>query len=171
MSPNLANTITIGRIVLIPVFILVLYLPINHSNIIAAAVFILISLTDALDGYVARKRNEITSFGKFADPIADKLLVSAALIFLIGHGVEAWMAFAIIAREIMIGGIRLVAAVKGKVIHASGLGKIKTVSQIIGIVAVLLGSYFAWWIMLIATLFTIISGLEYTVKFSELLKD
>jgi CDP-diacylglycerol--glycerol-3-phosphate 3-phosphatidyltransferase len=168
---NLANTITIGRIALIPIFILVLYLPIKYSHIIAAAVFILISLTDAVDGYVARKRNEITAFGKFADPIADKLLVSAALIFLIGHGVEAWMAFVIIAREILIGGIRLVAAAKGKVIHASSLGKIKTVSQVIGISAVILDSYFAWWIMLIAVLFTVISGLEYVLEFSGLLKD
>lgn len=168
---HVANWITVGRVLLIPLFIASLYLPVRQSRVIAAAVFIIISLTDALDGYVARKRKEVTTFGKFADPVADKLLVSAALIFLIGHGVEAWMAFVIIAREILIGGLRLVAAAKGTVIHAGSLGKIKTVLQVIGIVAVLAGSAFAWWIMLIATIFTVISGLDYFLEFSALMKD
>ena len=168
---GLANKITIVRVLLIPVFVAILYLPVKYNHLIAAAVFIILSASDALDGYVARKRKEITTFGKFADPIADKLLVSAALIFLIGHGVEAWMAFVIIAREIAIGGLRLVAAARGNVIHASNLGKIKTLLQVIGIISVLLNSAFAWWIMLIATLFTVISGLDYFKAFFHLLKE
>ena len=127
---NLPNKITFARIALIPVFIIILYLPIPYRHIIAAVFFIILSATDALDGYIARKTNQITTLGKFLDPLADKLLISAALIFLIGHGVEAWMAFVIISREIMIIGIRILAASNHKVIAAGSLGKIKTISAL-----------------------------------------
>ena len=167
---GLANTITILRILFIPVFIIVLYLPIKYKHIIAAALFIIISSTDALDGYLARKRKEITTLGKFLDPMADKLLISAALIFMIGYGVEAWMAFVIIAREFMVTGIRIIAASHKKVIAASSLGKIKTLLQITAVVAVLLNSSFGWYIMLIAVLFTIVSGIDYLMAALKFLK-
>jgi CDP-diacylglycerol--glycerol-3-phosphate 3-phosphatidyltransferase len=167
---NLPNKITLARIAFIPIFIIVLYLPLRCKHIIAAALFIIISSTDALDGYIARKRKEITTLGKFIDPLADKLLISAALIFLIGHGVEAWMAFVIIAREFMVTGIRIIAASHKKVIAASNLGKIKTLSQIIAVVAVLLNSSFGWYIMLIAVLFTIVSGIDYLMAALKFLK-
>lgn len=168
---NLPNKITMARIALIPVFIIVLYLPIQYNHIIAAALFALISATDALDGYIARKRKEITTFGKFIDPLADKLLVSSALVFLIGHGVDAWMAFVIIAREFAVLGIRIVAASHKKVIAASSLGKIKTLLQIIAVIAVLLNSEFGWYLMLIAVIFTVVSGLDYFKKARNFLKE
>jgi CDP-diacylglycerol--glycerol-3-phosphate 3-phosphatidyltransferase len=167
---NIPNMITFGRICLIPIFIIVLYLPIEYNYLIAAALFILISLSDALDGYLARKLNEITTLGKFIDPLADKLLVSAALIFLIGRGVEAWMAFVIIAREFMVTGMRIIAASNKKVIAASSLGKIKTLLQIIAVVSVLINSDFGWYIMLIAVLFTVVSGIDYIMAASKFLK-
>ena len=167
---NIPNKITFARIALIPVFIAVLCLPVRHRHVIAAALFALISATDAVDGYIARKKNQITVLGKFIDPLADKLLVSAALIFLIGHGVEAWMAFVIIAREFAVLGIRIVAASNNKVIAAGGLGKIKTILQIIAVIAVLLSSEFGWYIMLIAVLFTVISGIEYFRQAGKFLK-
>jgi len=168
---NLPNKITFARIALIPIFIIVLYLPINHKPIISASLFVFISLTDAIDGYVARKKNQVTVLGKFIDPLADKLLISAALIFLIGQGVEAWMAFVIIAREFAVLGIRIVATSNKKIIAASNLGKIKTISQIIAVVAVLLNSSFGWHLMLIAVIFTIISGIDYFKTAGKFLKE
>lgn len=168
---NLPNTITMARIALIPIFVIVLYLPIRHKQVIAAGLFAIISLSDALDGYLARKRKEITTLGKFIDPLADKLLISAALIFLIGHGIEAWMAFVIIAREFIVTGIRIIAISKKKVIAASRLGKIKACLQVIAVIAVLLNSYFGWYIMLIAVLFTLISGIEYLIAARDFLKE
>ena len=168
---NLPNKITFARIALIPVFVIVLYLPINYRHLIAAALFIIISLSDAVDGYIARKTKQVTVLGKFIDPLADKLLISAALIFLIGHGVEAWMAFVIIAREFIVTGIRIIAVTKNKVIAASSLGKIKTLSQVIAIIAVLLNSDFGWYIMLIAVIFTLISGIDYFRESLKFLKE
>lgn len=168
---NLANKITLFRISLIPLFIIILYLPIRYRPEIAAIIFIFLSATDALDGYIARKRKEVTELGKFIDPLADKLLVTAALIFLIGHGVKAWMAYIIIAREFAVTGLRILAASKKIVISASNLGKLKTVSQIVAVIAVLLDSAFSWHIMLIAVIFTILSGLDYFVAARKLLND
>ncbi len=168
---NLPNKITLARIALIPIFVIVLYLPIRYKHIISASIFIIISSSDALDGYLARKRKEVTTLGKFIDPLADKLLITAALIFLIGYGVEAWMAFIIIAREFIVTGLRIMAISKHKVIAASKLGKIKTVLQIIAIVAVLLHSDFGWYFMLVAVIFTVISGLDYFRAAGKFLKE
>ena len=128
---NIANKLTILRICIIPVYIIFLLLEISsYHYIIAAVLFILASITDAMDGKIARKYNMVTDFGKFADPLADKLLVLSAMIcFVELKLMPAWICIIIMAREIAISGFRLVCAGKGTVVAASILGKIKTVSQ------------------------------------------
>lgn len=195
---NLPNKITLSRIFLVPVFmIFVLPFPdwfinssllktinpqmvsvnnfiINYGNYIAAAIFVIAASTDGVDGYIARKRKLVTTFGKFLDPIADKLLIIAALIALVQRNdISGWIALIIIGRELIVTGLRLVAAGEGIVISASNLGKIKTVTQIIAIVATLLKNFpinqfssfqFARYAMLIAVIFTIYSGYDYIAK-------
>ena len=137
---NLANKLTLIRIVLVPVFLIFIAgKGIPYGSTIATIIFIVASITDKLDGYIARSRNQITNFGKFMDPLADKLLVTAALISLVElHIVPAWAAVIIIAREFAVSGLRSIAASQGKVIAASWWGKIKTVIQIIAIILLLL---------------------------------
>lgn len=137
---NLANKLTLGRIFLVPVFLVFIAVKdIPYGSFIATFIFILASLTDKLDGYIARSRNQITNFGKFMDPLADKLLVTAALISLVElQIVPAWAAVVIIAREFAVSGLRSIAAAQGRVIAASWWGKIKTVIQIIAIILLLL---------------------------------
>ncbi len=131
---NLPNKLTLIRIFLIPVFLLVLSLNVKYGDYIAAAVFILAASTDGLDGYIARKRRLITTLGKLMDPLADKLLVSAALIALVElQRLPAWVAVIIIGREFAVTGLRTLAAAEGTIIAAGKLGKIKTVTQIIAI--------------------------------------
>jgi len=168
---NLPNRITLLRIALIPVFIALLFIDVPYIDYIAATVFIFLALTDALDGYIARKRKQITTFGKLMDPLADKLLVAAALIFLIGRGVPAWMAFLIIAREFAVTGLRLAIVPKGVVLHAHKWGKIKTVLQIIAIVAVIMRFPSNWYIMLVAVIVTWISGIDYFLDARKHLKE
>lgn len=168
---NTPNKITILRILLIPIFIALFYIKIKYIDYIAAIVFILLALTDALDGYIARKNNQITKLGKLIDPLADKLLISAALIFLIGRGVPAWMAFIIIAREFIVTGLRLSAQSKNITIAASKWGKIKTISQIVAIVAVIINFPFNWHFMLVAVILTLISGIDYFVKARRFLEE
>ncbi|NME81795.1 CDP-diacylglycerol--glycerol-3-phosphate 3-phosphatidyltransferase [Clostridium sp. SM-530-WT-3G] len=137
---KLANRLTVLRMILVPIFLIFIsarHIP--YSSTIATAIFILASLTDKLDGYIARSRNQITNFGKFMDPLADKLLVSAALIsFVELQIVPAWASVVIIAREFAVSGLRSIAASQGIVIAASWWGKIKTVVQIIAIILLLL---------------------------------
>ncbi|TMZ62552.1 CDP-diacylglycerol--glycerol-3-phosphate 3-phosphatidyltransferase, partial [Klebsiella pneumoniae] len=143
---NLANKLTLARIFLVP--IVMLFLLVNYdlgqfrlehgvitvSEIIATLVFILAAVTDGLDGYIARKRKLVTNLGKFLDPLADKLLISASLISLVEmQRLDAWIAIVIISREFAVTGLRLVAAAEGNVIAASRLGKLKTIVQIIAI--------------------------------------
>ena len=125
-----ANKITLVRIALIPVFIVLLMIDSWECQIAAAAVFVIASLTDMVDGHVARKYNQITNFGKFIDPIADKLLVISGMVILCAQGrIPGWVVVIFIAREFIISGFRLVAADKGKVIAAGKLGKYKTATQ------------------------------------------
>ncbi|MBE5813368.1 MAG: CDP-diacylglycerol--glycerol-3-phosphate 3-phosphatidyltransferase [Clostridiales bacterium] len=139
---NLPNKITISRILLIPIFMIVLYLPIPYREIIALAIFIIAAATDGIDGHIARSRNLVTNFGKFLDPLADKLLVTAALVALVGmQRIPSWIVTVIIAREFAVTGIRLLAVGEGRVIAASMLGKIKTVTQIIAISLLLIDTY------------------------------
>jgi CDP-diacylglycerol--glycerol-3-phosphate 3-phosphatidyltransferase len=137
---NLANKLTLIRIFLVPIFLIfIAEKGIPYGSFIATFIFILASLTDKLDGYIARSRNQITNFGKFMDPLADKLLVTAALISLVElHVVPSWAAVVIIAREFAVSGLRSIAAAQGRVIAASWWGKIKTVIQIIAIILLLL---------------------------------
>lgn len=137
---NLANKLTILRIFLVPVFLVFIAVrDIPYGTVIATAVFIIAALTDKLDGYIAKSRNQVTRFGKFMDPLADKLLVTAALISLVEyHIIPGWVAIVILAREFAVTGLRSIAAAEGVVIAASWWGKIKTVIQIIAIIFALL---------------------------------
>ena len=164
------NQITFIRILLIPVFVAFLLTDLQYKNYIAAFIFIVLSLSDALDGYIARKHKQITGIGKILDPIADKLLISAALIFLIGR-IQLWMAIVIIARELIITIARLFFLSKKVVIPASILGKIKTISQIIAILAVILNIPFNLWLMFIAVIITVVSGFDYLIKMGKLMGE
>ena len=175
---NLANKLTMSRIFLVPFFLLMFYLPITNNYVYAAIIFIIASITDTLDGYVARKYDLISNFGKFIDPIADKLLVTSALIILVQIGkLDAIIAIVMIAREFIISGFRLVAAVEGNVIAAGWLGKVKTVLQIIAIVLMLLddvmfaslGIAFANFVMWVALFFSVASAIEYFVRNKQVL--
>ena len=147
---NLPNKLTIFRIILVPVMVIVSLLGINGEvfdipikNIIMVAIFIIASYTDHLDGKIARKHNLITTFGKFADPLADKILVLAAMLIFVEIGkMPAWIPIIVLTREFIVSGYRLIAVEKGgKVIAASIWGKIKTASQMVGIIFMFLDKY------------------------------
>lgn len=178
---NLANRVTLARIFLVPIFMFFILIKIPFGEYIAAAIFILAASTDGLDGYIARARKEVTKFGKLLDPLADKLLVSAALISLVEISlVPSWIAVIIIGREFAVTGLRSIAAGEGVIISASKLGKIKTVSQIIAIVAIILNDFFVKIIgipfnigeilIYIAVFFTIWSGVDYFMSGWRVLK-
>jgi len=179
---NLANGLTIFRILLIPVFMVFLLglevIPADVSAAVAVAVFAIAALTDTLDGYFARSRNAVTILGQFLDPLADKLLISAALISLVSLGrISAGLAMVIISREFAVSGLRLVAAADRVVIPASPLGKVKTFSQIVAVVALILPPFgyifsrpLSWYLIYIAALLTIVSGIDYFVKAREWIK-
>lgn len=180
MEMNLANKITVARVIMIPVFLIVLLagvIPEPFNRYAAVAIFIVASLTDTLDGYIARSRNMVTNLGKFMDPLADKLLVSAAMISLVELGdIKAWIVIVIISREFIITGFRLLAVESGIVIAASWWGKIKTITQMIMIIYVLIdfqgviGEALGGLLIGLATLFTIISGVDYIIKNVGVLK-
>ncbi len=164
---TLASVITLGRIFLVPVFLALLLTAeqLTYRVPLAVAVFVLAAVTDGLDGYVARARREVTKFGALIDPVADKLLISSALIALVELGeVSAWIAVLIIGREFAVSGLRIVVASEGGEIPVSRWGKIKTFSQIIGIVGVLLGIPGGTVILWIASGITVISGIDYFIK-------
>jgi CDP-diacylglycerol--glycerol-3-phosphate 3-phosphatidyltransferase len=176
---NLANKLTLSRIFLVPVFMFVLLIRIPYGEYIAAAIFIIAASTDGLDGYIARKRKQITNLGKLMDPLADKLLITAALISLVELGIiSGWIAFVIIGREFFITGMRTIAAAEGVIIAASKLGKIKTITQIIAIAALLLNDFpfsllditFGKYMMYVAVFFTVWSGVDYFLKARKSLK-
>ena len=165
---NVPNKITIIRVSLIPLFAIILLVDVPYKNLLAAFVFGMLSISDAIDGYFARKKRQVTEFGKLIDPIADKLLISTALIFLVGKGVELWMAAAIIGREFVITAVRIYLLPSKIVVPASNFGKAKTVLQSIAIIFVLLNLPFSWYMMLAAVLLTLISGLEYLIRIREM---
>ena len=197
VSLNAANTVTLLRMVLIPVFLLVLLADWPHwfqapalasalRPWIAAGVFGVLAATDGVDGYLARSRNEVTTFGKFLDPLADKLLVTAALLALIELEVlPSWIAFVIIAREFIVSGLRMVASAEGSVIAASDYGKLKTVLQIAAILLFIVkdsaaianrgadvGMWVqavAWTIMGAAVVMTIVSMVDYFIHAKDVL--
>ena len=176
---NLPNKLTILRVIMLPFFVAFLMLE-NGANTtyryIAAALFIIASLTDLLDGKIARKYNLVTNFGKFMDPLADKLLVCSALICMIELGqLPAWMVIIIISREFIISGFRLVASDNGVVIAASYWGKFKTTFQMIGVVLLILNipalSMVTDIVIWIAVALTVISLVDYIVKNAGVLKE
>ena len=136
---NTANKLTLLRVVMIPAFLLVLYLHVPGANYWALAIFALASITDTLDGYIARHYNQITDFGKFMDPLADKCLVTAAMLWFVEIGqMPAWALLIVIVREFAVSGLRMIAADKGRVIAAGWSGKVKTASTMVCIVLMLL---------------------------------
>lgn len=176
---NLANKITLLRIILVPIFLIFIAVKIPFGIYIATFIFIVASLTDKLDGYIARSRNQITRFGKIMDPLADKLLVTSALVSLVEfHMIPAWISMIIIAREFAVTGLRSVAAAEGNVIAASKLGKAKTVSQVVAIISALINinqkhpvfTYLFYMTMTVAVVITIVSGVDYFYKNSEYIK-
>ncbi|TCL58399.1 CDP-diacylglycerol--glycerol-3-phosphate 3-phosphatidyltransferase [Kineothrix alysoides] len=175
---NLPNKLTIFRVIMIPFFVLFALVPVagEASKWIALTIFIVASLTDWLDGYLARKNNLVTNFGKFMDPLADKLLVCSALICLVElKSIPAWIVIVIIAREFIISGFRLVASDNGVVIAASYWGKFKTTFQMIMICLMiadleplrLLTAIVMW----VALILTVVSLVDYIVKNKEIMKD
>lgn len=170
---NTPNKLTVLRFLLVPVFLMAAYYEKEHHVLFfSTVVFCIASATDFLDGYLARKHNLVTDFGKFMDPLADKVLVAAALLFLIQlQRVEAWAVVIIITREYAISIIRAIAATNGKVIAASGGGKIKTVLQMISIIMLLLSVPFAKIVFYLSVLMTLYSGIEYIWKNKSLIEE
>lgn len=195
---NLPNKLTIFRIILVPLMVIIPFLGINGiflgipvSYLIIDFIFIIASITDKLDGYIARSRNQVTTFGKFLDPLADKILVLAAMVMLVEMAkLPAWIPIIVLAREFMVSGYRLIAVEKGgKVIAASKWGKLKTVTQMIAIMLAFvdLNSFGACFsgnvqggefilnlivtiMMIIQTIATIFSGIDYMKGAKDLIK-
>ena len=169
---NLPNKLTFLRILLIPVFMVVLYWGFPGAGYVALAIFIIASLTDLLDGKIARARNLVTDFGKFADPLADKMLVTAAMLWFVETGrMPAWALLIVICREFAVSGLRMLAADKGKVIAAGWSGKVKTASTMACIVLMFLVQIdlldtLCVWVIVLTTLY---SGVEYFAKNKEVI--
>ena len=168
---NLPNRLTIIRVALIPIFVLLMMGNGPIFQLAAALVFALASLTDCFDGWYARRHHMVTDFGKLMDPMADKLLVMAALVGLLAQNRVPWLAvMVLLGREFVISGIRLVAAAKGEVIAAGLSGKIKTVTQMVGLTLVLAGGCFSWMLapgevlIWVSVLLSVWSCAEYIVK-------
>lgn len=196
---NLANKLTIFRIILVPIMVAFAYIPINGdvygitiSMIIMEAIFIIASITDKLDGYIARSRNQVTTFGKFLDPLADKILVLSAMVILVEIGkLPAWIPIIVLAREFIVSGFRLIAVEKGGLVIAASIwGKIKTVTQMIALIFAFIdiGGFFTFVngemsgvhlviniitsvMMLVSTIATIFSGVDYIWKGRKILVD
>ena len=170
---NLANKLTTLRIVLVPMFMACMLIELPYGDIVGTVIFVVAALTDLLDGYVARKRKEVTNLGKLLDPLADKLLVSAALVVLLELGrIRSWIAILIIGREFLVTGLRGVAAADGIVIAATDLAKVKTVTQLIALsmllvdsqLTSLLGFSIGMWVLYVALGFTLYTGYSYVVE-------
>lgn len=167
---NLANRITLARVLLVPFIIVLLYFPGRITCLLAVLCFCVASLTDLLDGHIARKENMVTSFGKFLDPLADKLLICSVLVMLVELGwVPAWVSIVIICRELIVTGLRAMAADEGIVIAADRYGKIKTVLQMFALIPLML--HYPWWgldpqplgqfMLYTALVLTVFSGFNY----------
>lgn len=171
---NTANKLTILRVFMIPVFLLVLYLDVPNADYWALAIFVIASLTDTLDGYIARHYNQTTDFGKFMDPLADKCLVTAAMLWFVEIGqMPAWALLVVIIREFGVSGLRMVAADKGRVIAAGWSGKVKTASTMVCIVLMFLPIPAELNLACVAVIVvtTIYSGVEYFVKNRDVISE
>lgn len=164
---NTANKLTMLRVIMIPVFLLALYIDFPFNNIVALIIFILASVTDFIDGYIARNFDQITDFGKFMDPLADKLLVISAMLWFVKVGqMEAWVVLVVLAREFAVSGLRMVAAPKGVVIAAGWSGKIKTAATMVCVCIMLVPIPAILNTLCVAVILitTVVSGIEYFVK-------
>lgn len=187
---NLANRLTIFRMFLVPLFLVFLSLGKTGMYSIALVIFVLATITDIYDGLLARKYNIVTNLGIFLDPLADKLLVATAFIYFVSRpqlGIPAWMVVAIISRDFVITGLRLLAAEKNIVIAASRLGKFKTIAEVIAIIGILLilifpdywkmlpGNKFIrhlpYWLSFLAAVFSLFSGLIYLKKYFHVIRE
>lgn len=183
---NLPNKLSMIRICMIPFFVAFAMMDAFWAQLLAVLIYIIACITDALDGHIARSRGLVTNFGKFMDPIADKLLVMSALILLVSQSrMPAWVCILMLAREFLISGFRLVAAETGKVIAAGKLGKLKTIFQMISTIALLLfvpvgesaailgkfGVITANILMYIALVLTVVSGVDYILRNRECIGD
>ena len=173
MEWNTANKLTMLRVILIPVYLVVWYLNLKYSALLALAVFVIASVTDFLDGYVARHYNQITDFGKFMDPLADKLLVVSAMLWFIQSGqMPAWAVLIVVAREFAVSGLRLIAVDNGRVIAAAWSGKVKTFSTMVCLCLMHLPIpeilvQVCVWVIVITTVY---SGIEYFWKNKDVMK-
>ena len=171
---NTANKLTILRVAMIPIFLLVLYLDVPYANYWALVLFAAASVTDTLDGYIARHYNQITDFGKFMDPLADKCLVTAAMLWFVEVGqMPAWALLIVIVREFGVSGLRMVAADKGRVIAAGWSGKVKTAATMVCVILMLLPlpEIVDQICTAVIVLTTIYSGVEYFMKNSDILTE
>ena len=176
---NTANKLTLLRVALVPVFMAFMLTEGTAWQIAALAVFIIASLTDMIDGKIARKYNQITTFGKFADPLADKMLITAAFLVFLQKGViNSWAVMIVMAREFMVAGVRLAAVAEGTVIAASIWGKLKTVSQMAAVIIALIvlnipslnGVLVTTVCIWISVILTVLSGADYLIKNWHLMK-
>jgi CDP-diacylglycerol---glycerol-3-phosphate 3-phosphatidyltransferase len=173
---NLPNALTLIRILLVPVVVVALTVEMPAGSTIAAVVFAIAALTDGLDGYIARTRHSVTTFGKVMDPVADKLMIAAALISLVSlDKLAAWVAMVIIAREFAVSGLRIAAGQQGVVIPASALGKLKTIVQVAAVLALIAASDSdAVWVQVLVyamVLVTVVSGADYFLNFRRKLEE
>ena len=174
MPMTTANKLTLGRIVLIPVFLVLMYLQFPGHRYAALAVYIVACLTDFLDGYIARHYNQVSNFGKFADPLADKCLVMAALCMFVAEGsLAAWILAVVLVREFAVSGLRMVAVEEGRVIAAAWSGKIKTASTMVCICLILFG--IPHWLNIVCQIVilvtTVYSGVEYFYKNRDVFRE
>lgn len=173
MEWNTANKLTILRVILIPVYLVVWYLNLKYSALLALAVFVIASVTDFLDGYVARHYNQVTTFGKFMDPLADKILVITAMIWFVSVGLlPVWALVIVVAREFAVSGLRLIAVDNGRVIAAAWSGKVKTFSTMVCLCLMHLPIpeilvQVCVWVIVITTVY---SGIEYFWKNKDVMK-
>jgi CDP-diacylglycerol--glycerol-3-phosphate 3-phosphatidyltransferase len=173
---NLPNALTLARILLVPVVVVALTVETPGGSTIAAIVFAVAALTDGLDGYMARSRHAVTNFGKVMDPVADKLMIAAALISLVSlDRLEPWVAMVIIAREFAVSGLRIAAGQQGVVIPASKLGKAKTIVQVAAVLALIAASDTgAAWVQALVyamVVITVVSGADYFLGFRRRLEE
>ncbi len=177
---NIANKLTLIRILAIPLVVGLMYFPHPMTCLLAMIIFILASLTDLLDGLLARKYNLVTSMGKFLDPLADKLLVVSVLIMLVELGwLPAWIVILILGREITVTGLRAVAAEKGLVLAADTYGKLKTLFQVVALCPLILHYSWAgfdprplgWFLIILALILTLFSGTNYMIRFCRYWRD
>ncbi len=183
---NIPNTLSLLRVFLAPLVLIFLTFKFTYpvysvedlgilvtvGDVLAGAVFILAALTDTADGYIARKKGMVTNLGKFIDPLADKILVMAALIALVElHRIPAWIVVVILSREMIVTGVRMVAAAEGIVIAASNAGKLKTVFQIVAISMIIFNIPFGIHVMWVAMLMTLWSGMDYLIKGKKLFTE